>query len=47
MIGEIILTFRERKGVKRQSYLKQISRTPSSAIELKNVESNKGVKVDD
>ena len=47
MIGAIILTFRERKGVKRQSYLKQISRTPSSAIELKNVESNKGVKVDD
>ena len=46
MIGAIILTFRERKG-KRQSYLKQISRTPSSAIELKNVESNKGVKVDD
>ena len=46
MIGAILLTFRERKGVKKQSYLKQISRDPSSAIELKEVESNKGVKVD-
>ncbi len=47
MIGAILLTFRERTGLKRQSYLKQISRDPSSAIELKDVESNKGVKVDD
>ena len=47
MIGAILLTFRERVGVKRQSYIKQISRNPSSAIELKNVESNKGVKIDD
>ena len=46
MIGAILLTFRERVGVKRQSYIKQISRNPSSAIELKNVESNKGVKID-
>ena len=35
MIGAIILTFRERKGVKRQSYLKQISRDPSTAVQLK------------
>ena len=47
MIGAILLTFRERAGVKRQSYIKQISRNPSSAIELKDVESNKGVKIDD
>ena len=47
MIGAILLTFRERVGVKRQSYIKQISRNPSSAIELKNVESNKGVIIDD
>ena len=46
MIGAILLTFRERVGVKRQSYIKQISRNPSSSIELKNVESNKGVKID-
>ncbi len=47
MIGAILLTFRERAGIKRQSYIRQISRNPSSAIELKDVESNKGVKVDD
>jgi len=47
MIGAILLTFRKRAGVKRQSYFKQISRDPSSAIELKDVESNKGVKIDD
>ena len=47
MIGAILLTFRERVGVKRQSYFKQISRNPSLAIELKDVESNKGVKIDD
>ena len=47
MIGAILLTFRKRTGVKRQSYFTQISRNPSSAIELKDVESNKGVKIDD
>ena len=47
MIGAILLTFRERKGVKKQSYIRQISRTPSTAVELKSVESNKGVKIDD
>ena len=47
VIGAILLTFRERVGVKKQSYLKQILRNPSSAIELKEVESNKGVKIDD
>ena len=47
MIGAILLTFRKRSGVKKQSYFKQISRNPSSAIELKEVESNKGVKIDD
>ena len=47
MIGAILLTFRERPGVKKQSYFNQISRNPSSSIELKNVESNKGVKIDD
>ena len=47
MIGAIVLTYRKREGVKRQSYFTQISRNPSSAIELKEVESNKGVKIDD
>ena len=47
MIGAILLTFRERTGVKKQSYIKQISRNPESGVELKNVESNKGVRIDD
>ncbi len=47
MIGAILLTFRKRVGVKRQSYFKQISRSPSSAIQLMDVDSNKGVKIDD
>jgi len=47
MIGAILLTFRQRKGVKKQSYFNQISRNPSSSIELQEVETNKGVKIDD
>ena len=47
MIGAILLTFRERVGVKKQSFINQISRDPLTAVELKNVESNQGVKVDD
>ena len=47
MIGAIILTYRRREGVKTQSYISQISREPSTSVELKNVEFDKGVKVDD
>ena len=47
MIGAILLTFRERTGVKKQSYIKQISREPSTSIEMKEVEFDKGVKIDD
>ena len=47
MIGAIILTYRKRDNVKTQSYIKQISREKSSAVALKNVEFNKGVKTDD
>ena len=47
MIGAILLTFRERVGVKKQSYINQISRNPSSSIELIEAKSNQGVKVDD
>tara|TARA_B100000989_G_scaffold245732_1_gene192884 strand:- start:74 stop:706 length:633 start_codon:yes stop_codon:yes gene_type:complete len=46
MIGAIVLTFRERSGVKRQSYFKQISRERNDGIELIDVENNKGVKID-
>ena len=47
MIGAILLTFRERVGVKKQSYINQISRNPSTAVELIEVKSNQGVKIDD
>ena len=47
MIGAIVLTFRQREGVKTQSYLKQISRERSEGIEVLEVPSNKGVKIDD
>ena len=47
MIGAILLTYRKRDGVKTQSYINQISREPSSSVELKDVESEKGVKLDD
>ena len=47
MIGAIVLTFRKRTGVKTQSYLNQISRERSESVEVLEVESNKGVKIDD
>ena len=47
MVGAIVLTFRQRKGVKKQSYLKQISRERSEGVEILEVSSNKGVKIDD
>ena len=47
MIGAIVLTFRKRVGVKKQSYIKQITRERSEGVELLEVTSNKGVKLDD
>jgi len=47
MIGAIVLTFRQRSGVKRQSYFSQISRERSDGVELIDVPSNQGVKSDD
>ena len=47
MVGAIVLTFRQRSGVKRQSYFSQISRERSDGVELIDVDSNKGVKSDD
>ena len=46
MIGAIVLTFRERAGLKRQSYIKQISRERSDGVEVVDVPNNKGVKID-
>ena len=47
MIGSIVLTFRKRSGLKRQKYFDQISRERIDAVELVEVESNKGVNIDD
>ena len=46
MIGAIVLTYRERVGVKRQSYVKQISRERDEGVDLVEAERNKGVKID-
>ena len=46
MVGAIVLTFRQRSGVKKQSYFKQISRERSESVDVVEVESNKGVKID-
>ena len=47
MIGAIVLTFRKRAGVKRQSYFSQISRERTDSVDLVDVPSNQGVKSDD
>ena len=46
MVGAIVLTFRQRSGVKKQSYFKQISRERSEGVDVVEVETNKGVKID-
>ena len=46
MIGAIVLTFRQRSGLKRQSYISQISREKNDGVELVNVKNKVGVKID-
>ena len=46
MIGAIVLTFRKRPGLKRQSYIKQISRERKDGVQVIEVPNNKGVKID-
>jgi NADH-quinone oxidoreductase subunit J len=43
MIGAIVLTLRHKVGVKRQSIPAQVARTPATAIEIKKVETGKGI----
>jgi NADH-quinone oxidoreductase subunit J len=43
MIGAIVLTLRHKEGVKRQSIPQQVARTPATAIEIKKVETGKGI----
>ena len=47
MIGAIVLTYRKREGVKRQSYINQISRERKDSVELAEVKFKSGVKIDD
>jgi NADH-quinone oxidoreductase subunit J len=43
MIGAIVLTLRERVGVKRQNVAQQNARTPATAIEIKTVKPGQGI----
>ena len=47
MIGAIVLTYRKREGVKRQSYFKQISREREESVVLKEVNFKEGVEIND
>ena len=47
MIGAISLTFKRKENVKKQSYFDQIEREKTSSIEIVEVKTNQGVKIDD
>ena len=44
MIGAIVLTLRHKENVKRQSIPAQVARTPETAVEIRKVESGKGIR---
>ena len=46
MVGAIVLTFRQRAGLKRQSYINQVSREKKDGVKVVDVPNKKGVKVD-
>jgi NADH-quinone oxidoreductase subunit J len=43
MVGAIVLTLRHKPGVRRQSIAKQNARTPATAMEIRKVQSGKGL----
>jgi NADH-quinone oxidoreductase subunit J len=43
MIGAIVLTLRQRTGVRRQSIAAQIARTRATAIEVRQVKPGQGI----
>ena len=47
MIGAIVLTYRKREGVKRQSYFKQVSREKKDSVTLIDAKIKKGITLDD
>jgi NADH-quinone oxidoreductase subunit J len=44
MVGAIVLTLRHKEGVKRQSIGDQVARTPATSIEVRKVESGRGLQ---
>ena len=44
MIGAIVLTLRHKPNVRRQSIPAQVARTPATAVELKKVETGRGIE---
>lgn len=43
MVGAIVLTLRHKQGVRRQSISEQVGRTPEASIEVRKVETGKGI----
>ncbi len=43
MIGAIVMTLRQKTNVKRQSIVDQVGRTPAMSVEVRKVESGKGI----
>jgi NADH-quinone oxidoreductase subunit J len=43
MIGAIVLTLRQKEGVRRQNIAAQVARNPATAMEIKKVETGKGI----
>ena len=43
MIGAIVLTHRRRKGVRKQKIADQVRRRPEDSVEVRNVETGKGI----
>jgi NADH-quinone oxidoreductase subunit J len=44
MIGAIVLTLRHKSGVKRQVVADQVARTPAMVMDIRKVESGKGIE---
>jgi NADH-quinone oxidoreductase subunit J len=43
MIGAIVLTHRQRVGVRRQDIARQVARRPADTVEIRKVPSGKGI----
>jgi NADH-quinone oxidoreductase subunit J len=44
MIGAIVLTLRHKPGVKRQNIADQVARTPAMAMDIRKVETGRGIE---